>query len=394
MKEEELTALFCGGESDGFERKESGRADAIGPAICAFANSLERLQKGVIFIGQKNDRACAGLSSEDADKLMESIPQLRDSISPVPIFNVQRARISSCEIIVVEVSPSARPPVRYKGRAYVRIGATTRQATPEDEERLIERKNRNLRQSAFFDQRETFIPSDIGDLNWTLIENDYLPAAVSADVLQQNDRSREMRLSSLRFLTAEGKPNNAAVLCFCDEPRRYLPGAYIQFARFAGTELSDGATDHHEMNGPVFHQILRMRDKLHAHISSARDIGGDDRTDYPFAAIEQAVCNAVMHRNYESTNAPSRCYWFSDRIEIHSPGGVFGGVTPSNFGDGKATDYRNPVLAEALKTMGFVEKFGAGIATIKRTMSANGNPPPDFEAGENYVMVRLPGGRK
>ena len=389
----ELTALFHGDESDVFERKESGRVDVLGPAICAFSNNPMQ-KRGMIFIGQKDDRACAGMSDKEAGKLLESIPNLRDSISPTPIFNVRHAQIENCNIVAVDVEPSRRPPVRYKGHAYVRIGATTRKATHEDEDRLVERKNQNLRDAAFFDQQATFIPADLGDLNWTLIENEYLPAAVSPEVLAENRRTREMRLSSLRLLTPDGKPNNAAVLCFCEEPRRYLPGAYIQFARFAGTELTDGATDHQEINGPVFHQILRLREKIRAHISAARDIGGSDRTDYPFAAVDQAICNAVMHRDYENGNAPARCYWFSDRIEIHSPGRVFGDVTPENFGNGATTDYRNPVLAEAMKTMGFVEKFGAGIATIKRAMSDNGNPSPHLEAGENYVLIKLPAKRK
>ncbi len=56
-------------------------------------------------------------------------------------------------------------------------------------------------------------------------------------------------------------------------------------------------------------------------------------------AIHQIVYNAVMHRTYEETNAPTRVYWYNDRIEITSPGGPYGNVTPENFGKPGITDY-------------------------------------------------------
>jgi len=78
------------------------------------------------------------------------------------------------------------------------------------------------------------------------------------------------------------------------------------------------------------------------------------------------VRNAYMHRSYEATNAPVRVYWFSDRIEIHNPGGPFGSVTVENFGQPGVTDYRNPNLAEALRALGYVQRFGAGIAIARK----------------------------
>jgi ATP-dependent DNA helicase RecG len=77
-----------------------------------------------------------------------------------------------------------------------------------------------------------------------------------------------------------------------------------------------------------------------------------------------------MHRSYEATNAPVRVYWFDDRIEIHNPGGPFGSVTVENFGQPGITDYRNPNLAEALRALGYVQRFGAGIAIARKRFGA------------------------
>jgi ATP-dependent DNA helicase RecG len=72
-----------------------------------------------------------------------------------------------------------------------------------------------------------------------------------------------------------------------------------------------------------------------------------------------------MHRTYEGTNAPVRCYWFNDRIEIISPGGPFGEVTAENFGRPGITDYRNRNLADAMKVYGLIQRFGVEFQSRK-----------------------------
>ena len=86
-----------------------------------------------------------------------------------------------------------------------------------------------------------------------------------------------------------------------------------------------------------------------------------------------------MHRNYES-NAPVKFYEFSDRIEIVNPGGLYGLARPNNFPH--QNDYRNPIVAEALKIMGYVNKFNRGIAIAQDELTANGNPPANFTYNE------------
>ncbi len=96
-----------------------------------------------------------------------------------------------------------------------------------------------------------------------------------------------------------------------------------------------------------------------------------------------------MHRNYEGTNAPVRVSWFTDRVEITSPGGPFGHVSIENFGKPDVTDYRNRAVAEVLHNLGFVQRFGAGIALTRGAMEKNGNPPPEFGVYPEYIQVVL-----
>ena len=96
-----------------------------------------------------------------------------------------------------------------------------------------------------------------------------------------------------------------------------------------------------------------------------------------------------MHRTYEATNAPIRVSWFNDRIEVLSPGGAFGTVNAENFGRPGFTDYRNPNLAEAMKTLGYVQRFGVGIPIARRLLKGAGHPEPEFELNHNYVLATI-----
>jgi ATP-dependent DNA helicase RecG len=103
--------------------------------------------------------------------------------------------------------------------------------------------------------------------------------------------------------------------------------------------------------------------------------------------LEQLTRNAILHRNYDSTSAPVRIFWFADRIEILSPGGPYGQVTIDNFAQPGLTDYRNPHVAEAFRHLGYVQKFGVGIPTARRELQRNGNPPPELHPTATHVLV-------
>jgi ATP-dependent DNA helicase RecG len=96
-----------------------------------------------------------------------------------------------------------------------------------------------------------------------------------------------------------------------------------------------------------------------------------------------------MHRAYERTHAPVRVYWFDDRIEIFNPGGPYGAVTAENFGQPGITDYRNPHVAEAMKVLGFAQRFGVGIATAQAELRNNGNPPAEFLVQPSAVLATI-----
>ena len=391
LGDDELLRLFRQRESeDRVERKASiADAEKICQAICAFANDLGQTGKeGVIFVGQRDDLQCAGLSIDD--RLLETIGGWRSTgkFQPFPVMSVTRHRLEGCDIAVIVVRPSDNTPVRYDGRAYIRVGPRRAVASPEEERRLTEkRRSRDLP----FDARG-MAEATLNDLDLVRFKLEYLPAAVPADVLAENGRADTDQMRALRLIDPEGRPTVTAILVLGKRPQSFIPGAYVQILRINGLQLTDPIADRHELTGTVPDQIRRLDElgALWTRIGSI--VGGDlrsDQPDYPIAALRQIFRNALMHRTYEGSNSPVRITWYDDRVETSSPGGVFGQVTPETFGRPGITDYRNPTLAEAMKSLGFAERFGVGLQIVARELKANGNPPADFEVLPNFVQVTV-----
>lgn len=398
LSDEELLSLIHDMESDRAERKQTWKGDASEKgrqAVCAFANDLPNHGlPGVLFIGVKDDGSPMGPEFSVTDELLLTLADIKSDgkITPPPTLTVNKRNLLGREIAVVTVWPADAPPVRLDGRIWIRTGPRRGLASAQDE-RVLNEKRRFRDQS--FDTHPVG-GSSLDDLSRTYFDNEYLPQAVARDVLEANGRSFEERLASLGMIAsvAEPTPTVVGLLTLGKSPRTWVPSAYIQFLRIRGTEWGDPVVDEAELDGSLDTMLRRLDEKLKANLVVSVDFTSGATTEvratpYPLSALQQLTRNAVMHRTYEGTNAPVRLYWFDDRIEISNPGGPYGAVTAVNFGRPGASDYRNPVLASVLKNMGFVQRFGFGIAEARRAMGKNGNPPPEFLVEPTSVLAVL-----
>jgi ATP-dependent DNA helicase RecG len=391
LTEQELLALLADLESDRVERKESaGSRDKLSEAICAFANDLPGYrQPGVLFVGVTDKGAISGLSI--TDELLRTLADLRDqgNLLPPPSMSVRKLTTPDGAVAVVEVQPSTAPPVRYKGRIYIRVGPRRGIASLDDERQLNERR------------RALDLPFDaqpvggttLGDLDLSLFEQTLLPALQPPDVLAENGRSREQQMVALRLLSVEGTATVAGLLATGRDPLWWLPGAYVQFLRIDGEDLAAPIIDEKRLDGTLLEVLSQLDDLIKVNTVTAVDITSSDRetraSDYPIVALQQIVRNAIMHRSYENNNAPVRFTWFTDRVEVINPGGPYGSVSVSNFGTPGITGYRNPTLAEIMYGLGYVQRFGAGIPLIRNSLNRNQNPEPRFDATDTYVAVTI-----
>lgn len=378
IDEQELRQLLADLESDRVERTTSTRdTDKFCEAICAFANDMPANNcPGYLVIGVRNDGKIEGL--EVTDNLLQQLSNYADSgqIVPLPSMAVQKMSLAEGDVAVVEVRPSDMPPVRYRGRVYIRRGPRKAIANEQEERVLTEKRAHHART---FDLRPCR-GCGRDELVLDLFQLTYLKAAIAPELVQENNRDMLLQMASLGFwCTAEACATNAGAVLFAQDPLSWFPGAAIQYVRYEGNALDADAVDERRFEGDLV-TLLReldgfLRTLFPSRPESVSPLREDARTPYPILAVRELLMNAVMHRDYES-NAPIRLYWFSDRIEIQNPGGLYGAVTPETFPN--QNDYRNPKIAEAMKTLGYVNTFGRGIARAQRSLRANGNPPAEF----------------
>lgn len=388
LTEAQLIKLLSDPEADHIERTVStNNMDKFGQAICAFANDLPNHRRpGYLLVGVKDDGKLSGLSV--SDEILASLGGIRSdgNVLPQPFMNVTKFTFEGGDVAVVEVFPSDLPPVRYKGRVYVRVGPRKAIASEQEERVLSERRVAIARS---FDARPC-TEAVLDDLALGQFDA-YRREAVDPETIEANHRPVEQQLASLRLYDPErASPTHAGILLFGKNPRFFLPGAYVQYLKLPGTDLTDMPEDQAEISGDL-HSVLReLEGRVRLLIkTSMKPVGTLEEKllpDYPEWALRELLMNAVMHRNYDS-NTPIRFYAFSNHIEIQSPGGLYGEATQENFPS--RNSYRNPVIAEAMKSLGFVNRFGYGVQRAQALLAQNGNPPAEFGFDEHSVLVRI-----
>ena len=212
--------------------------------------------------------------------------------------------------------------------------------------------------------------------------------------------SREQTLEMLN-ITRDGEVTLAAVMNFCLYPQGYFPQLGITAIVVPGTQIGDTATDsarfidNKRIEGTIDTMVedavafcrrnMKVRTIIDP-VSGARN----DRTEYPIEAIREAVLNAVIHRDYSiyTEGTPVQINFFIDRLEIHSPGSLYGRMTVEQLGIARP-DLRNPALAVMAEELTSAENRYSGIPTIRRAMLEYGLPAPVFENRRNEFVVIL-----
>jgi len=376
----QLQEIISNTESAHIERTTStDNMDKFCQAICAFSNDVSGSgNNGYLIIGVHDNGKLSGLRVDD--KLLLKISNIRTdgNILPQPVMTVEKFTFNDGDVLVTEVQPSEFPPVRYRGRVWVRVGPRKSIATEAEEKILTERRLSNVHT---FDAMPC-LGTNINDLDVKLIQKEYLPKAVAPDVLYEDKRNIEEQLASLGFYDMRYNcPTNGAIVLFGINPERYLHGSYIQYVRFKGKDRAGDIINEYKFSGNLCRELPKIDTFIETSIAQKRPIPvsvlrEETFSKYPYWATRELLMNAIMHRDYE-TNAPVQFYEYDDRIEVQNPGGLYGKVTPDNFPN--VSDYRNPLIAEAMKVLGYVNRFSRGVYRVQKELEENGNGKAVFD---------------
>ena len=157
-----------------------------------------------------------------------------------------------------KVQPSELPPVRYKGRVYIRVGPRKGIANEQEERILSERRVALARTFDAMPCRE----SVMDDLALGQFDA-YRRESVDSDTVLANKRPVGLHLASLRLYDMDqSRLTHAGVLLFGKNPRFFLPGAYIQYLRLPGTHLTDIPADQAEVSGDLTSVLREMEGRL------------------------------------------------------------------------------------------------------------------------------------
>ncbi|AUX41249.1 transcriptional regulator [Sorangium cellulosum] len=396
MNSEELRELLkC--EDDRTEWKLSAKdADKILPAICALANDLgDSRRPGYLLIGvdPKTGRvADLGQRGPALDQEQQSLASRLQSsrLWPTPAFDIQLHELDGKTLLVVRVDPYPVPPiVTVDGMPWVRRAATTVRATPADQDRLRERRPLKTQP---FDVRP-LAGATVEDLDMPALEERYEAAREDVDDPDVFP-SFEAWLTQVQLgapLQGTWTPNPTAILVFGRSPQSFFPGAKVELVRYAGEDIDGPIAFRRTATGTLPQQLDVLWAQMSAHVTEipapADGIRAPFVPDYPLEALKEMARNIVQHRQYEGTNAPARIEWFEDRIELSNPGGPFGRASEGEFGSN--SDYRNPMVTDWLKQLGYVEQLGRGIRRVRKHLAKNGNPEIEVEVdGFTRVIVR------
>jgi ATP-dependent DNA helicase RecG len=374
VTEGDVLEALRGGETDRVERTltEKDTDGKYSEAVCAFANDISNSGKpGFLFVGVDDGGRIEGV--KDAARVAQSLADIRSqgNVLPQPMLEVRFVDSDGKRVVVAVVHPADAPPVRYKGRVYIRVGPRRGIANVQEERVLSERAASRHRA---WDHRAC-VGATLDDLGLDLFRLNYLPSAVSRDVIEQNGRSMREQLAALRMFDVRFEvPTNGAVLVFGRDPLYFFPVAYVQYVCYVGDSQASEVVQERRISGDIG-TVLRQLDELAKSIERSRPIRLESMreqtvADYPWVALHELFVNAVVHRNYDGSMAPVQINQFSDRLEILNPGGLFGDLSAQTV-EG-ATAYRNPLLAEAARVLGFANSFGLGLTKARREIEKNG----------------------
>lgn len=338
--------------------------------IAATLNAMANSAGGTLIVGVSDDRDIKGV--EDASAAIDRVLQAAMQLEPPLIIPLPHIITVESKTLVVTVIPAGMPQVySLRGRYLRREGQTNAPLPPAALRQLF------MQRGTLSFEMEATPGATLDDLDWEKVK------AYTTRLQGLHETDDNALLLRRGCLVRQGDsllPTNAGVLLFGKTPQRFLRGAEITAARFAGETMGDTFSKH-DITGTLPDQLRRAEtfivDHLRKGVKIAHTMRRKEDYEYPLEAARELVVNAVAHRDYSIAGDGIRLFIFKDRMEVISPGRLPGPVTVDNIKDERFS--RNPVIVQVLSDMGFIEKLGYGVDRVIELMAQQGLREPTFE---------------
>ncbi|MBI5872505.1 putative DNA binding domain-containing protein, partial [archaeon] len=335
-------------ESETLELKKT--TSELKEAIISIDAILNKHQKGELYFGIGRDGEVLGQTVTE-NTLREISRAISEHIEPKIFPKINEVTLEGKSCIRVEFAGNNLPYYAY-GRAHIRVGDEDRQISAKELERLILDKNRDkLRWDV-----EICVKTKLKDIDEGKVKVFVKTAGLKYDSVKNS-------LEKLGLMK-EGKLLNTAVLLFGKHPENFFSNAKLRCAVFGETTAT--TIDMQDFVGDVFTLIEKAERYILENIHIGMQLEGLRRVDVPEidrAAFREAIINAFCHRDYHEYDSVNIAI-FKDRLEIRSPGGLYGGLTIEKIKKEEVSRRRNELIADMFHRVHFVEKWGRGIRLI------------------------------
>ncbi|MCQ2216358.1 MAG: putative DNA binding domain-containing protein [Bacteroidales bacterium] len=399
-------------ESNRIEFKQGWNPVSIYHSICAFANDIDNIGGGYILVGVEEkdgvaQRPVKGIPRESLDHIQREMLQYNQMIEPFYAPRISVEEIDNTSLLVIWVPAGSMRP--YSAPAdvtaklkkpvfYIRYGTSSIEAKGEFLDQLRDMANR-----VPFDERgnDRIQLKDISPL----LVNDYLHKINSRLVDVELSANLESVLDQMGLLDGPVEKRlikNVAAMMFCEDPCKFFPVSRVEIVLFPeGREANpENFIEVPAIIGPVPRMITDTLRYIRTNVIQERIIkqADDERSikifNYPYQAIEEAVVNALYHRDYMERE-PVEITIEPHRISILSYSGPDRSISMDSIREAnmlRSRRYRNRRLGEFLKELDLTEGRATGIPTIQKKLRENGSSKAVIETDEarTYFLIDIP----
>ena len=403
-------------ESERVEWKENGDdidvVKKIVKTISAFANDISNFGGGYVVCGAKEIKddygfpkvQYKGLTANKLKEIEGKVTQhcreyIHPALSPI-VEEIINPEDSSTRILVFVILASPDAHIYRDGQTstyYVRISRETREAKNGILTQLLIKKQK----IEYFDKRINNTATE-ADIDVLLFRDSMqqmgllFPEKSLADYFSDREQIAEL-IAPLFVRTGLDnilRPRNFTLLMFGKKASitALFTEAYTVLSIYRGIDRSESTAERYIFTGSIIEQAKKSIELLNSQIYTAFDKNSNkpNQVKYPNRALQEAVINAIVHRDYEIPE-PIRITVFINRIEIQSPGALHWGVDREKFLQGRASPkWRNQSFAYLFNKLQLAQSEGQGIPTIIRSMKEEGCPAPIFEIESESLTCILP----
>lgn len=361
------------------KKKEEELAKEVVRILSGMANA----DGGTLLVGVEADKSVTGIPY-DHDEMQGLIQAPGTLLTPSLTPAFEKIRLGNLQLLKFEISSGLEVYRVTGGRSFYRIATETPSLPADQIQRLKEAKR-----SVVY-ERQQAIDATWEDLDQTATE------AFATKIQDPRDLRLVLSRSYHLLDVSRAQPtlNMAALLLFARDPSRWHPRCGVDFVKYEGSERQHGASlnivKRIRFEAPLVRLIDEAVGRIKEHIRERtllHDLFFRERLEYPTFAWQEALVNAVAHRDYSLTGAAVEVWMFDDRIEVRSPGLLPAPVTLEQLRQRRSLHFsRNPLIVRVLADLGYLREMGEGIPRMFQEMEHYGLRPPEFSA-EGFLFV-------